>query len=355
MDVIIMVVGGLLVTIILFLIFRTSNLVNLIKGKVPVWESTSNRVNAVLMLVFLFLFMGGFWWYFFYAQADLLPESASEHGLETDSLFNIVMAVILIPFVLLNIFLFWAAYRFRYNKNRRSKFHADNNNLELAWTIIPSIVFTILILRGVPLWDKMKSTAPEESELVEIMGFQFGWKVRYPGLDRSLGKHNVQLIDANNEFGMDMMDPTAYDDFITNEIHVPKGQPVLLRIWSRDVIHSVFAPHFRLKQDAVPGMLTTFWFEPRLSTEEMRQKLSAPTFNYEIACTEVCGRGHFSMRMIVVVDEPDVFEKWKRHQNSWLKSNPEYMAHVPENLRELAQLRSGMDQYQEIPKATLLK
>jgi cytochrome c oxidase subunit 2 len=351
MDAIVLMIGVALVGVILFMVFRISNLVNLMKGDTPVWESKSNWVNAILMIVFIVLFIGGFWWYFLHARADLLPESASEHGLETDSLFNIATGIILIPFVVLNVALFWAAYRFRYNKNRRSKFFPDNSKMELAWTIIPAIVFTILILRGVPLWDKITSKAPEESEVIEIMGFQFGWKVRYPGADKYLGEHRTQMIDASNEFGMNMGDKSSYDDFVTNEIHVPKGKPVLLKIWSRDVIHSVFAPHFRLKQDAVPGMGTSFWFEPRTTTVEMREKLEKPDFNYEIACTEVCGRGHFAMRMLLVVDEPEDYEIWKKQQDSWLKLNPDYLTQVPEQLREVARIKAGIKE-KEILKAS---
>jgi len=345
------IVGAVLVVTILFMLFRVSNLVNMMKGERPVWETRSNGVNAAMMILFIILFMGGFWWYFFYARADLLPESASEHGLETDSLFNLVMIAILIPFVVLNILLFWAAYRFRYNKSRRSHYHHDNNRLELAWTIIPAIVFTVLILRGVPLWDKIKAKAPDQSEIIEIMGFQFAWAVRYPGSDNALGVHHNQMIDAINQFGMDLSDKSSFDDFITNEIHVPKGKPVLLKIWSRDVIHSVFAPHFRLKQDAVPGMPTSFWFEPRLTTAEMREKTAKPDFNYEIACAEVCGRGHFAMRMILVVDEPEEYDRWKAQQTAWLKNNPDYLTRVPENLKELARIKAGMDAPKETLKA----
>ncbi len=346
-----LIVGAVLALAILFLVFRASNLVGIIKGDIPSWDTKSNGMNAIFMIVFVVLFIGGFWWYFFFAQGDLLPESASIHGKETDSLFNVATVIILIPFVVLNILLFWAAYRFRYNKNRRSNFSPHNNKLEMAWTIIPAIVFAILILRGVPLWDKLKSKAPDESEVVEIMGFQFGWKVRYPGKDKALGGHHNQMIDGSNEFGIDLADNASYDDFITNEIHVPKGKPVLLKIWSRDVIHSVFAPHFRLKQDAVPGMGTSFWFEPSTSTQEMRDKLGRPDFNYEIACTEVCGRGHFAMRMILVVDEPDEFTRWTKTQTAWLKENPDYLLRVPEKQKDVARIKSGMEELKL--KATL--
>jgi cytochrome c oxidase subunit 2 len=95
--------------------------------------------------------------------------------------------------------------------------------------------------------------------------------------------------------------------------------------------------------DAVPGMPTSFWFVPNKSTEEMRKETGNPDFNYEIACAEVCGRGHFSMRMLVVVEEPEAFEKWKSEQEPWLSKNPEYLTKVPDDLRELALLKTGLD------------
>ena len=121
-----------------------------------------------------------------------------------------------------------------------------------------------------------------------------------------------------------------------------KGKPVLFKIRARDVLHSVFAPHFRLKMDAVPGMPTKFWFVPTVSTEEMRAKTGNPEFNYEIACTEICGRGHFSMRMLVVVDDEETYKKWKLSQEAWLKQNPDYLKKVPEGMKEAAMIKAGL-------------
>ncbi len=77
--------------------------------------------------------------------------------------------------------------------------------------------------------------------------------------------------------------------------------------------------------DAVPGMPTRFWFIPTKSTQDMREITGNPKFNYELACTEVCGRGHFAMRFIVVVDEPEDFEAWKASQNAWSADNADYV------------------------------
>jgi cytochrome c oxidase subunit 2 len=126
------------------------------------------------------------------------------------------------------------------------------------------------------------------------------------------------------------------------ELHLPVGKEVLLKIRAKDVLHSVFLPHFRVKMDAVPGMPTQFKFKPTMTTQEMRDKLGNQAFNYEMACTEICGRGHFSMRFPVVVDTQEDYEKWKKSQEAWLKQNPDYMKKVPEGLRESAMIKAGI-------------
>ncbi|HPM32202.1 MAG TPA: cytochrome c oxidase subunit II, partial [Chryseolinea sp.] len=85
-----------------------------------------------------------------------------------------------------------------------------------------------------------------------------------------------------------------------------------------------------------------FKFIATKTTEEMRADLSNPNFNYELACTEICGKGHFSMKMIVIVEEEEVYEKWKASQEAWLKQNPDYLKKVPDALKEAAMIKAGM-------------
>ena len=132
-------------------------------------------------------------------------------------------------------------------------------------------------------------------------------------------------------------------DIEKREIHIPKGKPVLFKIRARDVLHSVYVPAFRLKMDAVPGMPTKFWFIPTKSTADMREETGNPDFNYELACAEICGDGHFTMRMVIVVDEPADYEKWKKEQQTWLSKNPEYLSQIPEDLQEVALISSGIN------------
>src|SRR5690606_27038141 len=136
---------------------------------------------------------------------------------------------------------------------------------------------------------------------------QFAWAFRYAGEDNKLGAFNYQLMDPTNLMGIDFSDANAFDDFMPREITLPKGKPVEIKIRARDVLHSVYLPHFRQKMDAMPGMPTRMWFIPTKTTAEMRDELKNPDFNYELACAEVCGRGHFSMRLTVVVLEPEEY------------------------------------------------
>jgi len=105
------------------------------------------------------------------------------------------------------------------------------------------------------------------------------------------------------------------DDFTSTEIHVPKGHPVLIKIRSRDVLHAVYMPHFRVQMYAVPGMPTRFWFTPTMTTDEMRAHLGNPNFKYELACNQICGASHYAMKATLVVDEPDDYQAWYAKQS----------------------------------------
>lgn len=342
MIVTVSLIGLVLLIAILMVVYRINSLIDVARGNHKKKVTGSNGVNAALLFAFVVLSLTLLIWYSVTRfDAYSLPV-ASEHGTATDSLFWVTMAVTGIVFFITQILLFYFSYRYRYKAKARALYFPENNRLEMVWTIVPAVVLSLLIFSGLKIWNRVMADPPEEAEVVEIMGYQFAWKTRYPGDDGQLGRYDFRLVDATNEFGIDFRDQAAFDDFTPREIHLPKGKPVLLKIRARDVLHSVFAPHFRLKMDAVPGMPTSFWFVPNKTTEEMRVETGNADFNYEIACTEVCGRGHFSMRMLVVVEEPDAYEQWKSEQESWLSKNQDYLTKVPEDLRELAMVKTGM-------------
>lgn len=335
--------GVILILIILYLIFRVANLVSIAKGTKEDRTDSSNNLNAALFVIFMVLSLGVFFWYSYEYFEDYNLPIASVHGAWTDTLFWITMGVSVAAFVIISIVMFVFTYQYRYQPQRKAKFYPDNHYLELAWTIIPAIVLAVLIFTGLRAWNDITSPASEEAEVIEVVAQQFAWTTRYPGVkDNKLGGYNFRLIDAVNEFGLDLTDKNSFDDFKSLELHIPKGKEVLLRIRAKDVLHSVYLPHFRVKMDAVPGMTTLFKFVATKTTQEMRDELGNQNFNYELACAEICGRGHFSMRMPVVVDEPEAYEQWKKGQEAWLKQNPDYLKKVPAALQEAAMIKSGM-------------
>lgn len=341
----IIILGALLVLAILYMIFRVGNLVSIAKGTRDDAASSNNGLQAGLFVVFMILSLGGFFWYSFAHFDTYTLPVASIHGKETDTLFWITMGVTVVAFVIISIVMFVFIYQYRYQEGRKAKYFPDNHYLELAWTIIPAIVLAVLIFTGLRTWNSITAPASKDAEVIELVAQQFAWTARYPGVkDKELGKISYKLIDNfGNEFGLDLTDKNSFDDFKSLELHIPKGQEVLLKIRAKDVLHSVFLPHFRVKMDAVPGMHTQFKFVATKTTEEMRMETGNPNFNYELACAEICGRGHFSMKMPVVVQEPEEYEQWKASQEAWLKQNPKYLEKIPAALREAAMIKAGME------------
>jgi cytochrome c oxidase subunit II len=328
MNSLVIAVSAFILLAIAFLLFRLQSLVSVLKGSYNVKVSSSNRINAVLFLFFFFVGVGLLVWFSSEASKFYLPKSASEHGIITDNLFWLITVIILFVFFVTNLLLFGFSFFYQYNPERKALFYPENHKLEIIWTVIPAIVLTVLVFMGWRTWTDITSPAPKDAVTLEITGKQFNWIVRYPGKDSKLGTYNFKLIDATNEVGIDFADKSSLDDFLPREIHIPKGKPVLFKIRARDVLHSVFLPHFRQKMDAVPGMPTSFWFKPIYTTDEMKSITGNPDFKYELACTEVCGKGHFGMKFLLVVDEPEDFDKWYASQESFLKKNPDYLAKI---------------------------
>jgi cytochrome c oxidase subunit 2 len=341
MTIVIIGLGVVLIFAILFMIFRIASLVGLVKGRDS--HDSANKINAFLFILFSITSITGFLWYSYAHFGSYTLPVASEHGKVTDSLFWITMAITVVAFIVISIAMFWFTFKYQYDPKRKAAFLPDNTTLEILWTIIPAVVLALLILKGLTVWTDITAPAKENAEVIELVGQQWLWSARYPGIkDNQLGQFNYRLIDASNEFGLDLTDKNSFDDFKSLELHIPKGKEVLLKIRAKDVLHSVFLPHFRVKMDAVPGMTTFFKFTATKTTQEMRDELNNQKFNYEMACTEICGKGHFSMKFPVVVDEPEDYEKWKASQEAWLKLNPEYLKKVPAALKEAAMIQSGL-------------
>ncbi|HNP19660.1 MAG TPA: cytochrome c oxidase subunit II [Fulvivirga sp.] len=343
---VIIVIGVLLLLFILYTLFRIGSLVNVVKGTDKKVVSMSNRVNGALMMIVMIAGLGFMFWYsWVYFDKYTLPV-ASIHGELTDKLFWVTTAITGVVFVITNILLFWFGYKYQHKEGHRATFYPDNVKLELMWTIVPSIVLVVLGYYGLQAWHDITGKASDDAEVIEVMGYQFAWAVRYPGIkDNQLGDYNYKLIDDKNGnlFGIDVTDENSYDDFTPLEMHLPVNKEVLLIIRARDVLHSVFMPHQRVKMDAVPGMPTHFKFTATKTTQELRDEIGNPDFDYFITCAEICGRAHFSMKLKVVVDTQEDYDKWKSEQQPWLKLNPDYLKDIPAEKRELAKIKAGIE------------
>ncbi|WP_291919891.1 cytochrome c oxidase subunit II [Chitinophaga sp.] len=290
---------------------------SILKGEKKAREQ-SNRINGFLLIAFLVLGLIGVYWCNDLLKGKILGESASTQGEGVDALIYVTLAITGVVFVLTQIALFWFAFKYQEKEGRKAFYFPHNNKLEVIWTVIPAIALTILVAFGLKHWFQLTSDAPKDAAVVEVTGKQFNWIFRYPGKDGQLGRRDFKAIDpANgNELGLDWNDPLNKDDFMPTELHLVVGKPVKFIIGSRDVIHDVGLPHFRMKMDAVPGIPTTLWFTPKFTTKQMQEKTGNPDFTYEISCDQMCGSGHYSMRGVIVVETQAEYDAWVAKQKS---------------------------------------
>ena len=197
--------------------------------------------------------------------------SASSIGKRIDALFVIILWITGVFFVGTQVLLVWAAWKFADAPGRVANYFHGSQRLELIWTIIPAVFLLFIALYQMQTWAdvKFRSQSPDITPIAEVTGRQFQWLIRYPGPD---GKFQ-----------------TADDIHKINDLHFVKDQPTLINLKSQDVIHSFFLPQLRIKQDAVPGLKIPVWFD----TDQAGQ--------YELACAELCGWGHYKMRGNVTV------------------------------------------------------
>lgn len=308
---------GFLIT---FQIAKASEYVSILKGEKKAFEQ-SNRVNAFLMVVFLVLGLIGVYWCneLFYGKTLLPFPSASDHGEKIDLMLKITLLITGIVFLLTQVLLFWFAYKYQHREGKKAFYFPHSTKLEMIWTTVPAIALCILVGFGLYYWLQITGDAPSNAMQVEVTGRQFSWVFRYPGKDNNFGKKYFRNIDdaKSNQLGLIWEDPASHDDIVTTQtMYVVKDQPVKLIIGSRDVIHDVGLPHFRLKMDAVPGTPTTLWFTPKYTTEEMKQITKNPEFEYEIACDQMCGNGHYSMKGVIKVVTQSEFILWRASQKT---------------------------------------
>ena len=269
----------------------------------------ARRTGLILGLVILVMIVIGGVGTTLYARSHWwLPPIASVHGREIDRLFYSTLFITGAVFVGVHVLLALFVWRFAAHGTRRALYWHDNRRLELTYTVIPAVALAIMVSMSGIVWARIHLGAPPEGIEVDVRAEQFAWLSRYPGSDGKFGRVDPRLIDhRTNPMGLDPQDQASADDIVSRELHLVVDKPARVHLRSTGVIHSFFIPAFRVKQDTVPGMTIQTWFTPTREGE------------FEIACAELCGVGHYAMRGKVHVQSQQAFDAWLSQQKPSLK------------------------------------
>jgi cytochrome c oxidase subunit 2 len=281
-----------------------------------------NNIMAIVCLLFLVFGMAGAYWDITVQGSMTLPEAASKHGVKIDAMFLTTTIITLFVFVITQILLFTFLFRYKHSDKRRAYFLPHNNTIEKVWTIIPAIVLTVLVIFGFFTWQEVENSTDAKggpaSINIDITGHQFAWELRYAGPDGVLGKKDFRLTVGANKLGIDFKDKNSMDDLQADTLVMPVNKTIRLNIFAQDVIHSVYMPHFRMQQNAVPGLPTFFKFTPTITTAEMRRKVENPKFEYLLYCNKICGSSHYNMQKVVRVVTEGEYTQWLAKQKPYL-------------------------------------
>ena len=254
-----------------------------------------------------------------------LPALASTTGGQIDNLIGWVHIFMLVLFVGWGGFFVYTLVRFRRSRHPAATYTGVKSHAS-SYLEVGVLVVELVLLFGfsVPLWAARVDHVPAETDalVVQVTGEQFAWNIRYAGPDGVFGRTDIKQIDLqSNPLGVDRSDPAAKDDITTvNQLYLPANKPIIVKLRSKDVIHSFNVPEFRVKQDAIPGLTIPVWFVPNITTAEMRTRTGNSEFQYEIACAQLCGLGHYRMRGFITVLSNDEFQKWVADQEAQLKA-----------------------------------
>jgi cytochrome c oxidase subunit 2 len=235
--------------------------------------------------------------------------SATPIGGQIDDLFYLILVIVGVTFVGTQVALGYVLWRGATNKTGKAWFSHGSHNLEVIWTIVPAGILMFISLFQLPVVAevRVKSEFPEEARVApvaEVIARQFEWRIRYPSKETSRGfktESDVQDWLAN---------PRPDDLYSVNDLHVPSGRAVQIRLKSGDVQHAFFVPEFRVKQDAVPGLAIPVWFEVHNSAEHKKFDPKLKGYSYELLCAELCGWGHYKMKARVVAQPPAEFQRY---------------------------------------------
>jgi cytochrome c oxidase subunit 2 len=279
-----------------------------------------NNLQSIMLFLFLLFFLFGNYYSFSVWGDWAWRDAVTEHGKDYDTMFIVTTVLTTAVMIIMHILILTFTLVYRQRKNRVAYYYPHNDTIEKIWTIVPATVLTILVLFGFFTWRSI-TNVPEELQKsaiqIEVMGEQFQWHVRYPGTDGKIGKRNYKMTTPTNPYGIDFNDKSAWDDIQGADIVIPVNKSVRFHIISKDIIHSFYIPDFRVQINAVPGMTNYFQFTPTVTTEEMRDRMNDPNYDYVMLCNKICGSSHYNMQKKVVVVTEQEYKEWLSKQNKW--------------------------------------
>jgi cytochrome c oxidase subunit 2 len=233
---------------------------------------------------------------------SLLPPAASSHAGDIDFVLMLVHGLMFALFVGWSLYFVWVLFRFRSGRSAKADPHGAKGRLALGVEVGIVVVEVILLVGfALPLWFNRTTAAPAtpQAVVIRVVAEQFNWNVLYPGADGKFGETSVALMTGTNPFGLDRKSPGGKDDIVElNVIHLPINRPVIIQLSSKDVIHSFGVPAMRVKQDTIPGTLSSVWFTPTVLGQ------------FDVQCSQLCGLGHYRMKAIITVESEDAFRRF---------------------------------------------
>ncbi|HEV3259667.1 MAG TPA: cytochrome c oxidase subunit II transmembrane domain-containing protein [Gemmataceae bacterium] len=277
------------------------------------WSLLFGVVLAATFILWLISPAMGWW----------LPANVSTFGPDVDYLFYVILGFTGFFFVLTEGLLVYAMYRWAFRPGHKATYVHGNHRLELAWTIVPALILLFIAFAQVTAWERIKyqSRFPHPDQILQVGARQWEWRLRYPENAATFGQDK----DPDQKAARQWAEVPQIDDLhLVNELHTwfdpdtRKGANVKIFLKTQDVLHSLYFPNLRLKQDALPGKTIPMWFQATgWNTEfdpatglcsEPKDKI------WELACAELCGSRHYAMRGRLFVHKGKAdYEAWLKH------------------------------------------
>jgi cytochrome c oxidase subunit II len=249
-----------------------------------------------------------------------IPESHSSFGASIDFLFYVIFVITMVTFIGVEGVLLWFCLKYKKDPNRKTIYVHGSHKLEVAWTLIPTVILVAIGIASNRAWGWAKNPtsslypkADDFQTTIRVTAQQFQWNVTYPGVD---GK-----FDTDDDFTKNGQMVIPWEETPKDPKH---QENINVKLTSKDVIHSLFIPVLRVKQDAVPGWVGNVWFDCDHKT------LTGPDGKYawenpgkpdddeviEIACAELCGMGHYKMRAEMKCVPREKYDEWVRLESA---------------------------------------